>query len=123
MQVKHVMTRGVEWISPDCTVQEAAEKKKSLAIEPLPVCEGERLVGMLTDRDITVRIIAGGHDPNRCTVRVAMTPEVICCFEDQEIEEVIRLSQENQVLDLPVVDRNGRFVGIVSLNSLALQAH
>src|SRR6266404_4676473 len=110
MQVREIMTRGVESISPECTVQEAAEKMKALDIEPLPVCEEDRLVGMLTDRDISVRVTGGGHDPARCKVRSAMTPEVVYCFEDEEVEEAVWLGQDNHIARLPVLDHDRRLV-------------
>src|SRR5205809_5268655 len=83
MRVSEVMTRGVECTRPDATVQEAAAKMKSLDVGPLPVCDNDRLVGMVTDRDITVRATAEGEIPTDVHVRDVMTPDVIYCFEDQ----------------------------------------
>src|SRR5215467_5325089 len=74
MQLKEIMTPGVEVIHPDTTIQQAAAKMRRLGIGPLPVCDGDRLIGMLTDRDITIRAVAEGYDPNTTTVREAMTP-------------------------------------------------
>src|SRR5262249_14601562 len=90
MQVKEIMTRGVEVIHPDSTVEEAARKMKDLDIGPLPVCEDDRLVGMLTDRDITLRSTAGGEDPTRDKVRDVMTREVIYCFDDEDVAVAAR---------------------------------
>ena len=83
MQLKDVMTPGVEVIAPEASIYEAAEKMSHLDIGPLPVCDGERLIGMLTDRDITVRAVAAGRDPLTTQVREVMTPDVIYGFEDQ----------------------------------------
>jgi len=76
MQLKDVMTPGVEVIAPEASIYEAAEKMSHLDIGPLPVCDGERVVGMLTDRDITVRAVAAGRDPRMTHVRDIMTPDV-----------------------------------------------
>ena len=82
MTLKDVMTPGVEVIAPEATLQQAAAKMRRLNIGPLPVCDGDQLVGMLTDRDITVRAVAEGCDPTTTTVREAMTPDIAYCFED-----------------------------------------
>ncbi len=121
MQVKEVMTRGVEVAYPDSNLQEAAEKMKTLNVGSLPVCDGERVVGMITDRDITVRAVAKGHDPLNDHVRDAMTPGLIYCFEDQDIQESARLMEENQIRRLAVLDRNKHLVGIVALADVAVQ--
>jgi CBS domain-containing protein len=122
MQLKEIMTRGIDVIPPEATLKEAAEKMKNLDVGPLPVCDGERLVGMLTDRDITVRAVAAGRDPSTTKVRDAMTPEVVYCFEDQSVEEAAKLMEEKQIRRLPVLNRNKWLVGIVSLGDLAVDA-
>jgi predicted transcriptional regulator len=100
MQLKDVMTPGVEVIAPEASIYEAAEKMSHLDIGPLPVCDGERLVGMLTDRDITVRAVAAGRDPRMTPVRDIMTPDVVYGFED----------------------RSKQLVGMVALGDLAVHA-
>src|SRR5262249_36172401 len=121
MQVKEVMTRGVECIHPDATLQEAAQKMRELDVGLLPVCgANDRLVGMLTDRDITVRATAEGEDPWTGLVRDVMTSNIIYGFEDQDIAEAARLMKENQVRRLVVLNRDKRLVGIVSLGDLAV---
>src|SRR5438093_8980283 len=87
MRVSEVMTRGVTCTSPEATLQEAAAKMKSLDVGPLPVCDNDRLVGMLTDRDIAVRAVAEGESPTVIRVGDIMTPEVVACFEDQDVAE------------------------------------
>jgi CBS domain-containing protein len=121
MQVKEVMTPGVECIPPDSTLQDAARKMQVLDVGPLPVCDHDRLAGMLTDRDIVVRGVAEGRDPGNTRVRDVMTPEVVYCFEDQDVQEAARLMEQKQVRRLPVLNRDKRLVGIVSLGDLAVE--
>src|SRR5919202_2191076 len=94
MQLKDVMTRQVEVISPDATLEEAARKMDDLNVGPLPVWDGEHLVGLITDRDITVRATAAGKDPRTTPVSEAMSREVLYCFEDQDVSEAARLMEE-----------------------------
>ncbi|MBX6312212.1 MAG: CBS domain-containing protein [Isosphaeraceae bacterium] len=121
MKVRDIMTRQVEVIPPDAPVQEAAEKMRVLDVGPLPVCDGDRLVGMVTDRDITVRATAEGRDPYSTKVREVMSADVIYCFEDEDIERAAQLMKDKQIRRLAVLDRNQRLVGIVSLGDLAVQ--
>jgi len=110
----------VEVIHPDATLAEAAEKMKSLDVGPLPVCDGDRLQGMVTDRDITVRATAQGRDPNTTRVRDVMTAEVFYCFDDQSIEEAAEIMERAQIRRLVVLNRDKRLAGIVSLGDLAV---
>lgn len=120
MHVREVMTPGVECVDPEDTLQQAAEKMKALNIGPLPVCENDLLVGMLTDRDITVRSTAEGQDPWTDKVRDAMTSGVVWCFDDQEVDYAAQLMKEKKLRRLVVLNRAGRMVGIVSLGDLAV---
>jgi CBS domain-containing protein len=120
MQLKDVMTRDVEVVHPNATLEEAAAKMDSLDIGPLPVCDGNRLVGMVTDRDITVRATAAGKDPRTTQVREVMTDDVVYCFDDDDTNEAARLMEEQQIRRLVVLDRDKRLVGIVSLGDLAV---
>lgn len=120
MQLRDVMTQNVEIVQPDATVQEAAIKMKALNIGALPVCDGDRLVGLLTDRDITVRATAEGRNPANTKIREIMTPDIAYCFDDQDVEEAAHLMAEKQIRRMPVLDRNKRLVGIISLGSLAV---
>jgi CBS domain-containing protein len=119
MQLKDVMTAQVEVIRPDAPIREAAQKMKNRDIGPLPVCDGERLVGMVTDRDIVVNAVAEGRDPETTKIADVMTPEVTYCFDDQDTEEAMRLMERHQIRRLPVLSREKRLVGIVSLGDLA----
>jgi CBS domain-containing protein len=103
-------------------MQEAARKMKGLDVGPLPVCDGERLLGIITDRDIAVRGVAEGRDPGRTRVRDLMTPYVEYCFEDDDIAEAARLMQEAQIRRLLVLNREKNLVGIVALRDLALES-
>jgi CBS domain-containing protein len=119
MQIKEVMTTGVEVVRPDDTLQEAARRMKSIDVGPLPVCDGDRLLGMITDRDIIIRATAEGRDPKVTRVKEAMTPGVVYVFEDQDIEEAASLMKERQIRRLVVLDRDKRLVGILSLGDIA----
>jgi CBS domain-containing protein len=122
MLVREVMTRGVECTRPDATLQEAAAKMKSLDVGVLPVCgKDDRLAGMITDRDITVRAAAEGESPKVIKVADVMTPDVFYCFEDDDVVEASRLMQEKQVRRVVVLDRGKRLTGIVSLGDLATE--
>jgi CBS domain-containing protein len=121
MQVKEVMTRGAECVRPDDTLQQAARKMRDLDVGPLPVCDNDRLAGMLTDRDITVRAVAEGRDPKSAKVRDAMSEGVCYCFEDDDVSDAARLMKEKQVRRLVVLNSDKRLVGIVSLGDLAVE--
>ena len=120
-RLRDVMTPGVEVIHPHATVAEAAAKMRTLDVGVIPVCDGDRLVGMLTDRDIVIRTIAEQRDPKQTTVTEAMTPHVAYCFEDEEVQKAGMLMVEKQIRRLVVLDRDKRLVGIVSLGDLAVE--
>jgi CBS domain-containing protein len=122
MKLNEIMTKDVEAIAPDTSLQEAASRMRSLDVGVLPVFEGDRLVGMLTDRDLAIRATAEGKDPKTTTVQEAMTADVAYCFEDQDVEEAGRIMKENQIRRLPVLNRDKLLVGIVSLGDLATRA-
>src|SRR5437763_11627541 len=113
------MTPGGEVIAPEASIYEAAEKMRHLDVGPLPVCDGERLVGMLTDRDITVRATAEGRDPKTTRVQEVMTPDVHYVYDDEDVQEAAQTMQQQQIRRVVVVNRDKRLVGIVSLGDLA----
>jgi len=121
MQVNELMTRDAECIRPDATLQQAAKRMKTLDVGSLPVCDNDRLVGVLTDRDIIIRSVSEGHDPRTDCVRDAMTPEIVYCFEDNDVKEAADLMRQKQIRRLPVLNRQKRLVGIVSLGDLAVE--
>jgi CBS domain-containing protein len=118
MRVSDAMTRDVRVASPEQTVQQAARLMESLDAGVLPVGENDRLIGMITDRDIAIRGVAKGKGP-RAKVRDVMTEDVVYCFDDQDVEEVTQNMGDNQVRRLPVVNRDKRLVGILSLGDVA----
>ena len=120
MEIREIMTQGVEMVRPNISLQEAAKKMKALDIGLIPVCDGEKLKGMLTDRDITVRATAEGLNPTTTKVAEVMTTDVAYCFEDQDVEEAAGIMEAKQIRRIPILDRNKRLVGIISLGDLAL---
>ena len=97
MKLKEIMTQEVEVVRPDDTLQTAAQKMKTRSIGFLPVCDGERLVGALSDRDITINATAGGLDPRTTRVKDLVHSKVIWCFDDQNVSEAARKMKENQI--------------------------
>jgi CBS domain-containing protein len=120
MKVRELMTPEVEVIAPDDTLHTAAQMMADLDVGALPVGENDRLVGMISDRDITVRAVAKGCDPDKTTVRNAMSEHIRFCFEDDDTNEVANKMGQWQVRRLPVLNRDKRLVGIVSLGDLAI---
>ena len=120
MKTSKCMTRDVQLVSPTQTIRDAARMMAELDAGALPVQQDDRLVGMITDRDIAVRAVAQGKSPET-PVRDVMSPELLYCFDDQEIEDVARNMGEVKVRRLPVVNRDKRLVGIVSIGDLALK--
>lgn len=121
-KVKDVMTQKCEWISPETTLAQAAQKMADLDCGFLPVGENDRMVGMLTDRDITIRATAQGKDPSKTKARDVMTPKTYYCYDDQGVEEVCQNMGEIKVRRLPVVNRDKRLVGVVSFGDVSQAA-
>jgi len=121
MKVKDVMTRGVEVVRPGTTLEEASRRMRDLDVGPMPVGEGSRIVGMLTDRDIVIRGVAQGLDPKTATVDEAMTPDVLWCGADDDVKDAARTMKDRQVRRLLVKDKDGRLCGILSLGDLAVE--
>jgi CBS domain-containing protein len=118
-KIRDYMTTHVETLDPDWTVQEAARKMKDHDFGFLPVTENGRCVGVLTDRDVTLRVIAEGRDPVRTLVRDVMSRDVIASREDDELETVYELMKERQLRRLPVVDAQGKLAGMITLARIA----
>ena len=121
MKLKEVMTPRVEVVRPNATLEEAAGKMKSLDVGSLPVCDGERLVGMITDRDITVRATAEGYVPGRTQVHQVMTEDVKWCYDDDDTDVAAEIMAKAQIRRLPVINHDKRLVGIVALGDLATE--
>lgn len=123
MKIKDIQTKNPEVIHPDATLCEVARKMKQYDIGMLPVCDGDRLVGSITDRDLTVRAMADGADPLRTKVREVMTSKIHYCFEDSDLDEAGQIMEDQQIRRLPVLNKQKRLVGIISLGDLAVRSH
>jgi CBS domain-containing protein len=119
MRVSEVMTRHVELIGPEQSIQKAAQCMCDMDVGALPVAENDRLVGMVTDRDITVRAVALGKSVNT-PVREVMSTDVRYCFEDEMVSDVADNMADQQVRRLPVLNRSKRLVGILTIGDLAV---
>ncbi len=119
MLVREIMSANVEFIAPYTSLKDAAMKMRNSDIGVLPVGEDEKLVGMVTDRDITVRGVANGRDPEQTKVSDVMSDEVFYLFDDQTLEDAEKSMSELQVRRLPVVNREKRLVGLLSIGDMA----
>ena len=122
MQVRELMSRYVEVVSRDAGVREAAMKMRDLNVDLLPVCEGPRLIGIVTIRDVALRLAAEGHDAMTTRVGEIMTREPIYCFEDQEAAAAAFMMQASQIDRLPVLDRNKQLVGVITGRDITAHA-
>lgn len=118
--VREVMTHHVKLASPEDTLKRAAQMMDEIDCGVLPVAENDCLVGMVTNRDITVRAVAQGRSPDRCKVREVMSTEIKYVYDDETVEDATRNMSDLQVRRLPVLNRKKRLVGIVSLGDLAI---
>jgi CBS domain-containing protein len=121
IKIKDIITPSPHCISPDASLVQAAAEMKALDVGWLPVCEHDRLIGTVTDRDIAIRAVAGGSDPNFIAVRQVMSRIVIFCFDDQDIWHAAHMMEDHKIRRLPVLNRDNRLVGIVSLGDLAVR--
>ena len=122
MLISEIMTEHVEFVTPDETLRQAAMKMRDSGVGPLPVCENQGVIGMITDRDITIRAVAEGLDPETTKVRDVMSSELICCYDYQDVDVAAHLMQSQQIRRVLVLNRDRRLVGIVSLSDLALES-
>jgi CBS domain-containing protein len=121
MKIHQIMTPDPEVVRPNSTLQEAARLMRELDVGLIPVCDGDRLQGVLSDRDITLRATAEGLDPSRVEVQQVMTPDVAFCYEDQEAGDAATLMKEKQIRRLMILNRDKKLTGIVSLGDLAVR--
>jgi CBS domain-containing protein len=121
MQIREIMTQGAEVVYLDDAAQEAAAKMRELDVGALPVCDGDKLQGLITDRDIAIRLVAEGRDVAQTKVSDIMTPGVSYCFDDQTVEEAVMLMEAEQIRRLPILNRERQLVGMLSLGDLALR--
>jgi CBS domain-containing protein len=122
MFVKEAMTSHAEWVSPDLSLAEVARRMKDNDIGCLPVGEKDRLIGMITDRDIVCRAVAKGSDPAKTKAREVMTKGITYCFDDQTLEDAVQMMEEKGIHHLPVLNRSKRIVGMLALGDVALKA-
>lgn len=122
-KISEVMTRDVRTITPQDSVRHAAQMMDELNVGAIPVCDGDRLVGMVTDRDITVRAVAAGQSPDQCCVSDVMSTNVRTVYANESIDEALGKMGDVQIRRVPVIDEQShRMVGIVSLGDLATRA-
>jgi CBS domain-containing protein len=121
MLVRDAMTSHAEWITPDSTLIEAARKLRDKGIGCLPVGENDRLIGMITDRDLACRAVAAGLDAKKKTVADIMTKGIVWCFDDDDLGKAVKKMEDKQIHHIPVMSREKRMVGLLSLSDLALK--
>jgi len=121
MKVHDIMSSDVQLVTPDDTIQAAAQKMAEADVGFLPVGENDKLVGMVTDRDIALRAVARGKNPASTRVREIMTDKVLYCLEDEDVEEAADTMSNLKIRRLPIVDDDKRLVGILSLGDIAFK--
>jgi CBS domain-containing protein len=120
-KLKEVMSKDVICLSPESSLREVAQKMKELDVGSIPICENDKLVGMITDRDIVLKTLADTMNPDSAKAREVMTSPVVYCFDDQDIGEASRIMEVKQIRRLLVLNRDRRLVGIVSLGDLSVR--
>ena len=118
MKIKDMMHKGVECVAPNATLQQIVKKMKDFDVGAIPVCEGDKAIGMVTDRDITISL-AGGKDVSKLSARDLMSKNVIHCRDTEEAEDAIRIMEKNQIRRLPVLNEAQKLVGMVSLGDIS----
>jgi CBS domain-containing protein len=119
MKVREIMTSNVECLGPESSLKEIAQEMKSLDVGFIPICENDRLVGTVTDRDIVIRHVADGRDVNTTQVREIMSREIIYAFEEDDVKTVAERMREKDVRRILILDKNKRLVGVVSIGDIS----
>ena len=122
MKIREIMTPDAQCVRPDETLVDAASLMRQLDVGVLPVCDDDTVIGMLTDRDIAIRAVAEARDPSTTLVREIMSPGTICVDDDDKVEDAVRLMEQHQIRRAPVLNREKKLVGIVSLGDIAVDA-
>jgi CBS domain-containing protein len=122
MKVRQAMHRNVEWRDPSTSVAELAKAMRDADIGSIPIGQDDRLIGMVTDRDLALRALTDGRDVSALTARDVMTKGIVYCEDDDDIDQAIALMQQKQVRRLPVIDDNKRMVGMLSLGDISHSA-
>jgi len=120
MKIREIMTPNPRAVSPEDSLTQAAQVLRELDVGAVPVCDRERLVGILTDRDISIRAVANGQDPNRTTVREAMSVQMTSIFEDQDVADAAQVFEAEKIRRLPVLNHDRQLVGMVTLGDLSV---
>lgn len=120
MKIKDIMTKNVASLNSNDTVERAAQLMKEHDVGAIPVCSEEKIIGVITDRDIAIRTVAGGENATQQTVRNAMTSTPVVAKPDMDVREAARIMKERQIRRLPVIE-NGNLVGMVSLGDFAVE--
>jgi len=119
MKIREIMTANVECVSPEADLVEVANRMKTLDVGFIPICEGDRLVGTVTDRDIVVRGLATGRDINSYKARDIMTQDIFYCFEDDNVKDVAQKMREKEVRRMLILNHDKRLVGVVSIGDIS----
>jgi len=120
MKVRDVMTSSVDWVTPDTSVVEVAQLMKKDDVGSIPICKENRLIGMITDRDIVLKVVATGGNTNNISAKDIMSTDVIFVSADQDVHEAANLMSEYQIRRLPVLEK-GKLVGILAIGDLAIE--
>lgn len=119
MKVRDAMHEGVTWVGPEAAISDLARKMRDENIGSIPVGENDRLIGMVTDRDIAIKALADGKDVSAMTARDVMSGPILYCRAEEDIEDAARLMETYQVRRLPVIDENKRMIGMLSVGDIA----
>jgi CBS domain-containing protein len=119
MKVKNAMHKGAEWVSPETPIAQVARKMRELDVGSIPVGENDKLIGMVTDRDITCRGVANGKDVSKLTARDVMTKGIVYCRDGEELDDALRIMESKKIRRLPVIDDKKRMVGMLSLGDIS----
>ena len=122
MKVKDAMHKGAEWVAPDTPVSQVAKKMRELDVGSIPVGENDKLIGMVTDRDITCRAVANGKDLSKLTAREVMTKGIVYCRDGEDLDDALRIMESKKIRRLPVIDEKKRMVGMLSLGDVSHSA-
>ena len=122
MKVKDAMHKKAEWVSPDTSVGDIAKKMRDLDVGSIPVGENDRLIGMVTDRDIACRAVANGTDCSKLKARDVMTKGIVFCRDSEDLSDALRIMEDKKIRRLPVIDDNKRMVGMLSVGDVARAA-
>ncbi|TDJ04587.1 MAG: CBS domain-containing protein [Deltaproteobacteria bacterium] len=123
MQIQKFMTKNPEFISPQDSLSTAAEKMQKLDVGFLPVVDNGKLAGVITDRDLVIRGLANKWNPEQHQVKECMSETCYTCFEDDEVEQAVKAMEDKQIRRIPIVNRENKLVGVISVGDVACETH